>query len=173
MQADPQQLEVIEEFALGFEVHGMPRMAGRILGRLLMCHPPQQSMSQLAEALGASKGSVSSMTRLLIQRGVVERFTVPGDRQDYFRIRAGSVSDMFREHLRSITHQLALLQKAIAVADDRTEEGLARLHDAQDFLEFLRREIPGLLAKWDRSRAQDPEAPFADDQHSPHTKEDE
>src|SRR5665811_1792434 len=134
------QAQVIEDFGLAFEDHGMPRMAGRILGRLLMCDPPRQSMDQLVEALSASKGSVSSMTRLLIERGVIERLSLPGDRYDYFRIRTGSMAGMFREHAHRSIIPLLLLERAMEAADDRSVEGLARLRDSRDFLAFMQRE---------------------------------
>ncbi len=159
----PDQLQVIEDFGLAFEAHGMPRMAGRILGRLLMCDPPHQSMDQLVETLSASKGSVSSMTRLLIDRGVIERLSLPGERHDYFRIRTGSVAEMFREHAHRSVVPALLLEQAMVVADDRSVEGLARLRDARDFLVFMQRELPALLQRWDTLRSQ----------RSPSQKEDE
>jgi DNA-binding transcriptional regulator GbsR (MarR family) len=147
-----EQLLVIEDFGLVFEAHGMPRMAGRILGRLLMCDPPHQSMNQLAETLGASKGSVSTMTRLLIDKGMVERLCFPGDRHDYFRIRSGTTSDMFREQMRHAKAELDLFERAMLVADDRSDEGLRRLRDAHDFFEFIQQEIPALLERWEMNR---------------------
>ena len=40
---------------------------------MLICDPPAQSAGELADVLGASKGSLSTMTRLLIQVGLIER----------------------------------------------------------------------------------------------------
>lgn len=145
----PVQPQVIEDFGLAFEDQGMPRMAGRILGRLLMCDPPHQSMNQLVETLGASRGSLSSMTRLLIDRGVIERLSLPGDRHDYFRIRTGSMADMFREHSQRSIIPLRLLERGMEAADDRSANGLARLKAARDFLTFMQRELLTLLERWD------------------------
>ena len=77
----------VEDFSLYFEQMGYPRSAGRILGWLLICDPPVQSTGELADALGASKGSRSTMTRLLIQVGLIERAGMPGRRRDYSRIK--------------------------------------------------------------------------------------
>ncbi len=65
--------QFIEDMGILFEEMALPRMAGRIFGWLLMCEPLHQSAEELASVVGASKGSISSMTRLLIQSGVVER----------------------------------------------------------------------------------------------------
>ena len=39
----------VEEAGIVFEQTGLPRMAGRIFGWLLICDPPHQSTDQLAE----------------------------------------------------------------------------------------------------------------------------
>lgn len=48
-------------------------MVGRALGWLLVCEPPEQSAAELAETLQASKGSISTATRVLLRLGFIER----------------------------------------------------------------------------------------------------
>ena len=67
---------LIEELGIIFKEVGLPRMAGRILGWLLICNPPYQSAAELSAVVGGSKGSISSMTRLLIQGGLMERMGI-------------------------------------------------------------------------------------------------
>ncbi|HUM37248.1 MAG TPA: MarR family transcriptional regulator, partial [Anaerolineae bacterium] len=55
----------IEDISLYFEQMGIPRMAGRILGVLLISNPPEQSIMDLCETLQASKSAISTSTRLL------------------------------------------------------------------------------------------------------------
>jgi DNA-binding transcriptional regulator GbsR (MarR family) len=148
-----EQQELIEEFGLVFETHGMPRMAGRILGRLLMCSPPHQSMTHLAGALQASKASISTTTAMLAQMGFVERLALPGDRQDYFRVRPTSTVMHVRDMTRRLQAQLALVERGMAVADDQSPEGLARLMQARDFFRFMATELPALLERWEQTRA--------------------
>ncbi|MEZ4612205.1 MAG: MarR family transcriptional regulator [Caldilineaceae bacterium] len=76
-----QKRQFLEDFALHMEHQGLPRMAGRILAWLLICDPPEQSMPDLVEVLQASKSSVSTMTRHLIQFGMIERVSLPGERR--------------------------------------------------------------------------------------------
>ena len=55
--SDERQAEVerfVEEVGIFFEQQGMPRMAGRILGCLLISDSPHQTTGELAEALLAS-----------------------------------------------------------------------------------------------------------------------
>src|SRR5690242_7144959 len=70
-----------DELGFFWEDAGGTRMAGRVLGALLIADPPELSSSQLAEFLGVSAGSVSTATRELIRPGIVERVRIPGERQ--------------------------------------------------------------------------------------------
>lgn len=47
------------------EVYGVPPIAGRILGWLMICDPPEQSAGQIAEAIGASRASLVTNMRML------------------------------------------------------------------------------------------------------------
>lgn len=124
-------------------------MAGRILGRLLMCDPPHQSLAHLGRDLQASKGSVSTMTRLLIDRRMAERVTFPGDRQDYIRVRSGSAGEVFRDVAQHAALQTRLLERALRVVDTDSPEGTARIREAHDFFSFMRDEVPTLLERWE------------------------
>jgi len=75
----------IEMMGRHFEEEGVPRIAGRLFG-LLMLVERDSTLDELAETLKVSKGSVSSNARLLENWGVAERVTRPGDRRDYYRI---------------------------------------------------------------------------------------
>jgi DNA-binding transcriptional regulator GbsR (MarR family) len=63
------QKHFIEDISLYLEQMGVPRMAGRILGVLLIANPPEQSITDLVEALQASKSAISTSTRLLSEMG--------------------------------------------------------------------------------------------------------
>src|SRR5690606_19889820 len=78
-----------EELGRFFEERGLPRMEGRVLGRLVVCSPAHQSADELAEALGASRGAISMAIRLLQRSEAVERLNVPGSRRHYYRLRPG------------------------------------------------------------------------------------
>ncbi|MEJ2288705.1 MAG: MarR family transcriptional regulator, partial [Deinococcales bacterium] len=80
-------LAFIEEIGLAIEGQGLPRMAGRVLGALLVADPPEQSADELVATLHASRSSVSTMTRLLEGAGLIERVSRPGDRKLYYRNR--------------------------------------------------------------------------------------
>ena len=64
---------------------GVPLIAGRVLGWLMICDPPEQSAQQIATAIGASRASLSTNLRLLGSVGFV-RASPPASRTVYYRV---------------------------------------------------------------------------------------
>jgi MarR family len=89
----------IEELGMQLELEaGAPRMVGRVLAWLLVCDPPEQSAADLAERLHASKGSISTATRVLLRLGLIERVRLRGERFDRFIARPQAWDDyLWRE----------------------------------------------------------------------------
>lgn len=148
----------IEEIGLFFEQAGLPRMAGRILGKLLIANPSQQSLSDLAESLVASKGSVSTMTRLLIQAGLIERVSLPGERRDYFRLKPNAWFQMTKQRMGFVTALHDLAVKGIGLVDDDVPNGADRLIELKELSEFWESELPGLVDRWEDFRRKRNEA---------------
>jgi DNA-binding transcriptional regulator GbsR (MarR family) len=145
--------QFIEDVGILYGEMGFPRMAGRILGWLLLCEPPHQSAEQLATIVEASKGSISSMTRLLIQMGMVEKTGIPGRRDTYYRIRSGSWSELLRNNLTNMTAMRKLADRGLALISGRSPESRQRLKDLRDFHAFLEREIPSLLDRYEQGHS--------------------
>jgi DNA-binding transcriptional regulator GbsR (MarR family) len=95
------------------EADGLPRIAGRIFGLLLLSENAL-SLDTIAESIGASKASASVNTRLLEQRGLIERVSLQGDRRDYYR----SVSNLF---VRTMEQRLAKWQRFHEIVNDGIE----------------------------------------------------
>ena len=155
MHDDPRRLEekhFIEDCSLFFEQWGLPRMAGRILGCLLICDPPYQSPAELAQVLQASKGSISMMARLLIQEGLVERVGLPGDRRDFYRLRPGAWTQLMTDRLAVIAaiHQLA--ERGFALLKGHDPALSERLEEMHDLYSFIESELPALLERWEEER---------------------
>ena len=149
-----QEKHFVEDVGLLLEEGGLPRMAGRILGWLLICDPPHQSTKELAETLQASKGSISTMTRLLIQLGVIERVALPGLRRDHFQIKPGGWSQMVMRDIAEISTGYQLAERGLQLLDGRPVEQQERLKEARDLYAFLEREYPRLIERWEKERTQ-------------------
>ena len=75
----------IEEVGLAAEADGLPRIAGRLFGHLLLS-PGPCTLDEIADALDVSKGSVSTDARLLLRHGWLRRTSRVGDRKDYYEM---------------------------------------------------------------------------------------
>lgn len=150
--AADQVQQFVEEFALQCEQGGMPRIAGKLLAWLLVCEVPHQNAEQLAAAARASKASVSTMTRYLIDRGFVERCAVAGDRRVHFRLRPLVWSDLMRERLRSVGALRGLAERAVALVHGKNPTQRARAEEMAAFYAWWEQELPGLFARWEQER---------------------
>lgn len=140
----------IEDVGLIFEQGGHPRMAGRILGSLLIANPPHQSATELADALQASKGSLSTNTRLLLQMGLIERVGVPGHRREYYRIKPGAWTQLVRQTVYELSAFRQLADRGLDLLQDEDTETRERLEEARDLFSYLEREYPSLIERWER-----------------------
>ena len=145
-------LSFVEDIGLFYERTGLPRMAGRVIGWLLICEPPEQSMQQLGEAVGGSKGSMSTMTRVLIQMGLIERARLPGSRRDQFRIRPGMWTESMRDQLLAVHDVERLLQRGLTLVADRPPASRERLEEARALYAWFGQELPKLLDRWEKTR---------------------
>lgn len=137
-----------------FEAVGMPRMAGRIFGWLLIANPPHQSMGELVEVLQASKGSISTMTRLLIQIGLIERVSLPGQRRDYFQIKPHAWSQLSQQRMTQIRAFRQLAERGLDMLADQPPLMRQRLQEMRDMHAFLEREMPLLDQRWQQEQEQ-------------------
>ncbi len=138
----------VEEVGLMFELIGLPRMAGRIFGWLLISQPPHQSSGELAEVLQASKGSISSMTRLLIQLGLIERLPLPGDRRDFFQIKPHAWSQLHEQQLARIAAFRKLSERGLDLLKNQSPESQQRLREMYDYHAFWEQELPRVHQRW-------------------------
>jgi DNA-binding MarR family transcriptional regulator len=139
-----------DELGFFWEAAGGTRMAGRVLGALLLAEPPQMSSSELAEFLGVSGGSVSTATRELIAPGLVQRVRVPGKRQDYFRATMGSSAQLIQSRMDLTRRWAQLIAWGEQLAAGKTPSVRRQLADIREFYEFLEDEQVGILARWEQ-----------------------
>lgn len=137
-----------EELAVAMEVLGMSRMAGRVLGWLLICDPPEQTAGQLVEALRASKGSISTVTRQLASSGLIVRKSIPGIRADVFEMRPDAFTRA--SEVEKLAWFKDLMNEGIKVIGDENSPRARRLKGTRDFYAFMERETPKLIEKFKR-----------------------
>jgi DNA-binding transcriptional regulator GbsR (MarR family) len=153
VDAESQHEELVsfaDEIGLLYEDLGQPRIAGRVLGWLLVCEPDCQSAEDLATVLHASRGSISTTTRLLVRAGLVERQTIRGDRRTYYRIRPGAWTTVFEEQIQTARRMRELAERGLELLNDEPVERRSRIEELHALTAFYEREAPILLSRWRR-----------------------
>lgn len=145
----------IEEVGVVFEQTGLPRMAGRLFGWLLISDPPYQSPGELADVLRASKGSISTSIRLLTQLGLTKRHVIPGSRHDHFCVPENAVKKLIEHGLeQEIKMFRALSERGLELTKTLPPKRRAWLKEIQNRYSYLEKAFPTLLEKYDIERNQ-------------------
>jgi DNA-binding transcriptional ArsR family regulator len=126
--------------------YGIGPMTGRVLGWLLVCDPPEQTAAQLAEALDASRASISGATRMLIGLHLIERRHVRGERADRFRLRPGVWDDQVRDQ--GTAEARALLAVGLDALADAPPGRRARLEELDAFYAWWQARSEQLSHEW-------------------------
>jgi DNA-binding transcriptional regulator GbsR (MarR family) len=146
------EIHFIEDIGLFFEQMGMPRMAGKIIGALLISDPPAQSLIDLSARLNASKGSISLMTRMLIEQGLIERVASPMPRQTYYRFRPGGWINYMRGWLSLMSELHSITERGMVLMADKDIDTRERLLEAHDLFSIMEQQIPGILKSMEDER---------------------
>lgn len=149
MENTDKKQQFVEECGLYFEGIGLTRIAGRVIGWLLICEPPYQQQSELVEALGASKSSISVALKDLTTLYLVERFSLPGDRRTFYRTSKDMWSRSFRARMNQVTELKELSERGLEALEDDSPERRQRLEFMRDMNAFMEVEFPKLLDAWD------------------------
>jgi DNA-binding transcriptional regulator GbsR (MarR family) len=147
-----EQKHFIEDISLYFEQMGLPRMAGRILGVLLISNPPEQSITDLCEVLQASKSAISTNSRLLDEMGLIERAPSPMPRQVSFRFTPGGWVTFMRMRLRLMASLHQIAERGLELLEDEDPAIRARLQEAHDMFSLIEKQLPALLERVETER---------------------
>jgi hypothetical protein len=152
---DPdQERALVDQFALVLERSGLPPVAGRIIGRLLLCDPPHQSSQELMAWVDASAGGVSQATRLLVHSGIVERVRFRGDRAMYFRIREGAWGVLLREEAQRAQTMRVLADQGLQLLAGAPSARRKRMKEFRDMYAFFEKEFPSLVERFEARKGE-------------------
>jgi len=138
--------QFIERMGLNAQSDGMPRIAGRLFGYFII-HGGPVSFAQLAEELKVSRGSVSTNARMLESIGFIEKVTMPGDRQDYYRLSQSPYVRMIDGVVARMRRMQTIVDQASNSIPDGMQETKQRLREMQRFYREARSSNELLLKK--------------------------
>lgn len=141
----------VERMGLIAQADGMPRIAGRILGMMIV-HGGPFSFADLAERLQVSRASISTNTRLLESLGVIERTGVPGKRQDYFRMRPHPYAMMLLGYVERMRRARELVEETHGALPHGHTDARSRLEELDAFYGMLIEAFEDVIGNWEYRR---------------------
>jgi len=133
--------------------YAFPPMAGRLLGYLAVCDPPEQSIGELADALLASRSAIAGAIKVLDATHAIQRIRVAGERMDRVRIDLSSPQSLGMdvseyEELSQMAHE------GLDVLRDAPPARRAVLLEMAAFADFLVEQMPKMQREWESRRAE-------------------
>ena len=132
--------------------YGFPPVAGRLLGYLAVCDPPEQSIGELADALLASRSAIAGAIKALEVTHVVVRSRAAGERMDRVRIDLSSPQSRGMD-ISEYEELRDMAREGLEVVRDAPLARRAVLLEMAAFAEFLVERIPVLQQEWQERRA--------------------
>jgi len=141
--------DAAERLALTLTEGGMQRMAARVLAAFLFTDQPTLTMGEVGGELGASAGSVSGAIKMLGTVGLVERVPAPDSRREHYRLRDNAWATLFSTQNTVVRVMMDAADAGIATTTT-TGPARQRLTQMRDFYDFMFREIPALIDRWNQ-----------------------
>lgn len=146
----------IERMGVVAEEEGIPRICGRLLGLMLLDGGPL-SFDDIADRLQVSRSSVSTNTRLLETRGIIERTGLPGDRHTYYRLADDPYGQMLATTLRRKRQMTRVVEEALETLPAEEEGARRRLERMHRFHEIVIQNLESVIEAWTADRAEEDE----------------
>ena len=131
--------------------YGFAPMVGRLVGYLAVCDPKEQSISELADALLASRSAIAGAVNTLEALGIIRRSRAAGERMDRVRIDMSSPRATGFD-ISEYREQGELAQEGLHLLADAPPERRAILLEWAAFADFLVERLPLLEEEWKERR---------------------
>ena len=144
--------------------YGMAPVVGRLIGYLGVCDPREQSITELADALLASRSAIAGAVNTLETLGLIRRSRSAGERMDRVRIDMSGPNAMGFD-ISEYREQGELAREGLRLLADAPPERRAILMEWEAFADFVVERFPVLQQEWNerrealRAAGQLPEAP--------------
>jgi len=132
--------------------YGMAPMVGRLIGYLAVCEPREQSISELADALLASRSAIAGAVNTLETLRLIRRSRAAGERMDRVCIDPSSSNAMGGFDITEYQEQGELAREGLRLLADAAPERRAVLLEWAAFADFLVERLPVLESEWTQRR---------------------
>ncbi|HZE38187.1 MAG TPA: transcriptional regulator [Stackebrandtia sp.] len=137
----------MEDATSHFVSKGWPPIMARSLAWLMVCDPQEQSPARIAEAVGASRASLTSTLRVLTTSGLARAVVRPGDRTTYYRLTDEAWATSWRQQMSELKRFADLARGGMEILGEDSPRA-ARVREAYELYEFLSNEAGPLWDRW-------------------------
>ncbi len=131
--------------------YAMAPIMGRLVGYLAVCEPREQSISELADALLASRSAIAGGVKALETFGIIRRSRYAGERMDRVRIDMSSPRAMGFD-VSEYRELGELAREGLQAIADASPERRAVLLELAAFADFLVERVAALEKEWKAHR---------------------
>ncbi len=154
MSQTNERVNFIEETGLLFENLGTTRMAGRILGYLMVSDKEMVSFDELCQVLQASKSSISTNIKALVTLHFVKPHTLSGDRKTYYMLSPElNWVEYLMKRIELLKIMKKLFNKGLELRVNKQDKPAQWLRMSIDFYDWVVREYPEFLKQWEEDHA--------------------
>lgn len=143
-------VDFVERFGNDLVSAGMPRMPARIFAALLSSDDGRTA-AELAAQLQASPAAISGGIRYLEQVDMAVRARRAGERRDVYRLGGDMWYEVIANRDRMYARWLETLSQGVEAVGRKTPAG-RRIDATRRFVDFVRTEMPAMLARWRAER---------------------
>ncbi|MEU6645793.1 MarR family transcriptional regulator [Saccharomonospora sp. NPDC046836] len=143
--------QFIEDAGMFFERLGLSRTSGRVLGWLLISPDGSADAPDLCTELATAKSSMSVALRQLDAAGLIERYRLPRQRRERYRLTDDVFGRAFRAKMAELDAFNDLVNQALRVVGNDVAPR-ERLRVMSEMYGFMAREFPKLLDRWDQEK---------------------
>lgn len=138
--------QFVENMGLHYEDDGLPRIAGRIIG-LLLVSPRPISSEEMAETLQVSRSSISTNLRTLLFADLIDKVSLPGERVDYYTVSPETWQKALELRLASFLPLRETAQEGLENLNEN-HPGRQRLEEMIEWVNMVEMVIQELNQKW-------------------------
>jgi DNA-binding transcriptional regulator GbsR (MarR family) len=131
--------------------YAFPPMVGRVLGYLLVCEPPAQSIAELSEALLASRSAITGALEVLERLHSLRRSRAAGERMDRVRLDFSSAESRGFD-ITEYQELGDLAREGLEVLKDAPPERRVDALELAAFADFLVERTQAMKKEWETHR---------------------
>lgn len=141
---------LIEKIGVHSEKAGLTPAVARIFAYLMIADPPEKSFEEIYRYLQISKSAASNGINALLQHGLIDYITHPGDRKRYFHINTQGWIEQTKKQIEGQEQLRPLIKEVLKSRSKNYPEFNKSLEEIIEFHDFMREEIKKAIKKWEK-----------------------